>query len=142
QRMVPPSVKAEANLLAAHLARMEGRWEDARLHLLRAQAAGAPSPDFAFASELGRAGDMAAAAGADDASATERRLRQLAAGRPLRALAGGQHLEPTRHAARIGDTARVDAALGALTRRQLPLPALFDAAMLASGTATEPVLRS
>lgn len=143
QRQLAPALRAKVYVLAAHLARHEGRWQDAQLLLQRAQATGAlPGDPEDRARILDRTQDLSRASVARSPESAERQLRQLKAGRPLPRIGTGRLLLMGRVAARAGLQETVDAIADELHRRDLP-PALRlrGALELTGGASDERILQ-
>jgi soluble lytic murein transglycosylase len=128
---------AEVHYLAGKLARFEGRWQAAETYMRTAQLF--PITNLSAARQIeNRASDMARTANARDQQDALRRLSELRAGRPDRAIPSLQLVEmiEVAAAAELGD--EVDGLVRIIrTRRGLSSRTLLGAAMAALGAGSD-----
>ena len=132
-----PDQRGQINWLAGRLAQYEGRWSAAKGYLVAAQQT--PPENTRAARRLEqRAQDMADAAEAREQKRAKARVRRLVGRKSMRAVSARRLKEIIHIGSRAGLKEEVTAALDALTRqRKVPPGVLFDAAIIATGTADD-----
>jgi soluble lytic murein transglycosylase len=128
--------RARVHVLAARIARIQGRWETVEQEVAAARRHGATADD------LGRVSAPPPAEPSDADSparhTAERRIRGIVRGRPLRKLTNTQLRIVLDLAVRYGMAEEADAAVEAMAaRRTLVAGARFDAAIRATGLASD-----
>jgi soluble lytic murein transglycosylase len=127
--------RARLHLLAARMARVQGRWETVVAEVQRARQGGAPSPDAARL--LPPAAPITADSAAERAEA-ERSVRSIRGNKPIERLKTPQLRTLFDVAVRYGMRELCDEVLVEMSARKNLVPALrFEAAMLASGLASD-----
>ncbi len=122
---------------AARIARVEGRWRDAQALLREAQGLPTLTPEEVTRMRE-QAADLARAAAERDQEAARREVRALLRGRPIVRQPTGRLLGVLRTAARGGLRDVTDDAVRELARRnRVPPATLFEAGILAAGTADD-----
>jgi soluble lytic murein transglycosylase len=132
---MPTFLRGRAHLLAARVARMEGRWQAVRDEVAKAVEHGIPNRDAQqwlprTLVEL------------PQTAQPEQRIRKLLAGRPIARLSGNQQRAVLDQAVQTGLSEYASAALEAMAANSKLGPAdLFSAAIRASGTASPEALQ-
>ena len=135
-RMARP-LKQRVRLVAARIARIEGRFADAGRHLEAGAADGAEGDD-ARRRELQRVRDASQTAEARRLDVARKKVARLRRGRPWVRLTPSKLVAILRIAAPAGLSGTVDEALRALERsRRLNTSTAFTAAILASGVGSD-----
>ncbi|HET8936549.1 MAG TPA: transglycosylase SLT domain-containing protein [Polyangiales bacterium] len=133
---LPTLIRGRAHLLAARVARMEGRWNGVREEVEKSIGCGIPKRDAQR--YLPRA--LAAVEEAQNGHA-EQRIKKLLAGRPLARLNINQQRAVLDEAVVNGLTDYASEALEAMaSNSKMPAPSLYSAAIAASGTASPQAL--
>lgn len=130
---LPSDLRRRVALSAAHIARIEGRWDDARLYAGIARGTGAPG-DPELQDDFARAQDAARAAAAREREAAEGVIRRLRRGRPWARVPHLVLRNVIETGARAGLVEPVNEALAVIAAGRNVHPQIrFDAALLASG---------
>jgi soluble lytic murein transglycosylase-like protein len=136
---LPTLIRGRAHLLAARVARMEGRWNAVRDEVEKSISCGIPKNDAQRWLPRALAAEEAAQSGKP-----EQRIRKMLAGKPLGRLKIDQLRGVLDECIRAGLTELASEALDAMTANsKMPPPSLHSAAIAASGTASpESLLRA
>lgn len=131
---LPTLIRGRAHLLAARVARMEGRWNAVREEVERSIACGIPKGDAQRWLPRTLAEEV-------QTSRPELRIKKLLAGRPLSRLSINQQRAVLDEAIQSGLTEFASEALEAMAANgKMPAPSLYSAAIAASGTASPQAL--
>jgi soluble lytic murein transglycosylase len=129
--------RARVNLVAARIARIEGRFDDARSFLQRGAAAGAQG-SASREQEVERLQDAASASVSREQQAAQQRIAELKGRRAWRAVPQMRLLQIVQIGARAGLAEPVDEALAVLaSSARVPPVTAFQAALVASGLAND-----
>jgi soluble lytic murein transglycosylase len=132
---LPLLIRGRAHLLAARVARMEGRWNGVREEVERSIGCGIPKGDAQrYLPRTLAAEDL-------QTGKPELRIKKLLAGRPLARLNINQQRAVLDEAVQSGLTDWASDALEAMASNgKMPAPSLYSAAIAASGTASAQAL--
>ena len=134
---MPRPLRQRVRLVAARIARIEGRFDDASRHLAEGASAGAEG-DEARQRELRRVRAASESAESRRRDAARKKVARLRRNRPWARVPQPKLLAIVRVAAPAGLTEPLNSALGALARaRRLNTSTAFTAAVLASGIGSD-----
>lgn len=130
-------LRGRVNLMKARMARVEGRWEDARRHMAQGRSESTPEDEAQAEARADRAADMASAAISRQRADAERRIASLKRRQPYGRLPSARLMNIVRIGARAGLADVVDEVVMTLRRRELPWGVRHDLAIAASGVASD-----
>ncbi|MEM9188329.1 MAG: transglycosylase SLT domain-containing protein [Myxococcota bacterium] len=129
-----PAHRSRVNLVAARIARIEGRWEDARRYLQQGGAGNGAQGNEDREREVERIHDAVRAAQSREQQLAVQRVNQLRGSQVWRAVPHQRLLRVIQTAARAGLKEPVDEALAVLASSGRTHPAIaFEAALIGSG---------
>ncbi|MFW5921422.1 MAG: tetratricopeptide repeat protein, partial [Polyangiales bacterium] len=131
------ALRTRVALMQARIARVEGRFEDARRALGRARFGSKLPEDVSRADLTDEASDLAAAVEARAQERANKHIRKLKGWRPWLRLPTARLLKIVEMGAAADLTESVDSALEALDRKNVPARYRVDAALMAVGAASD-----
>lgn len=137
---LPVALRSRVALVAARLARVEGRWDDARRELERARWGGSLPEDVTTSQVVSRARDMLEASESRESERAKKQIARIKGRRPYRRQPVARLLKIMEIAAPAGLGEPADEVLEALRAKKAPARYTFDALIMGLGTASDEVV--